>query len=359
MTKAKSAPSVKTSNGEAENTPIENLQSAPIVVTKAEQSPSSKISAAAQAAAALGLAKPLITKYIDPTLIDRREGWNPRFNFGEIELLAASIKTEKAKDGYGLINDIRVKTKPGGRYELVDGDRRLTAVEMLMKRGVTFTLGIPAKVENRDATDMDLLIRMFTANTGKPFDPIEEAAAFKRMRDGDPENGVKGMTIKQIEQATGRSDNSIVGALALLDSDSSLQDAVKTGKVGATLGKSIAVNARGDKQKQAELTAAAIAAGKDGKKKQIVKRAVDESRRAKAAKKGLVLKIRALSDAELSVLGATMSELLVSKLAEAELDIDTNIRKLIKADVRLAMAATFGALEALKAAAGVKTNLDY
>ena len=296
--------------------------------------------------------------YIDPITIRVREGWNPRVDFGEIELLAGSIKSELDKDpaSGGLINDIRVvrlakPTDDGGIFEVVDGGRRLLAIQHLMKKGVKFPDGVPAKLESRDSTDLDKLIRMFTANTGKAFLPIEQAEAFRRMR-------AEKMTIAQIEKATGFSDNSIVGALALLDADGTLQDAVKAGKISGGMAKSIAVNARGDKAKQAELTAAALAAGKDKKAKKAVLVAIDDERRKKAKKQGKALKMRALSDDQLSAIGKKMAEMLVERMEAMDLPGDTDLTEWMKAsDPDVGVAFAFGVLEGLKAAAGMPVDL--
>lgn len=292
-------------------------------------------------------------KQIDPKAITRRAGWNPRFDFGEIEGLATSIKAN------GVLNAIRVKrlttpTAEGHVFELIDGDRRLTAVELILKKNAdAFPEGIPAIVVDKGQDDLTSLIQMFEANSGKVFLPLEEAAAYKRMKDA-------GLTLKDIEKATGRSDNSIVGALALLDSDEDLIDAVKTGKIKKGLGKSIAVNARGDKAKQKELTKAAIAAGNDKTKRRAVVKAVDDSRRAKAAKIGKVLKIRALSDAALSDIGAKIAERLATVLGEVGMNLDSDLANWIKEDKggELKAAFLFGALEALKAAAGAPSKID-
>lgn len=296
--------------------------------------------------------------YIDPTTIRRRADWNPRIDFGDITLLAASIKSELDKNpaGGGLINDIRVRrlatpTADGGIFEVVDGDRRLTAIEQLLKKGVKFPEGVPAKIEELGAEDLDMLIRMFTANTGKAFLPIEQANAFKRMRDA-------GMTLKQIEQSTGCSDNSIVGALALLDADQSVQDAVKNGKLSGGMAKSIAVNARGDKAKQAELAAAAVAAGTDKSKKKAVSLAIDDERRKKAKARGLKLKMRALSDDQLSAVGSKMADLLIEVMSTIDLAPDTDLTAWLKegaGDVKVGFA--FGVLQGLKAAAGLPVDL--
>lgn len=290
-------------------------------------------------------------KQIDPAKITRRYGWNPRFDFGEIEVLATSLRAN------GMLNAIRVKrlgvpTDSGHIFELIDGDRRLAAVELILKKNAdAFPDGIPAILVDRSQDDVTSLIQMFESNTGKAFLPIEEAHAFSRMRDS-------GMTIRQIELKTGRSDNAIVGALALLEADSTLVDAVANGSIKKGLGKSIAVNARGDLARQKELTAAALAAGTDKKKQQAVKTAVDDSRRAKAEKRGLKLKIRALSDSDLSALGNDLAETLARSLQGLGLNLDTDLKGWVQGDEsgELEAAYLFGALEGLKAAAGIKVK---
>ena len=291
-------------------------------------------------------------KQIDPKMITRRADWNNRFDFGDIDQLATSIKAN------GILNAIRVKrlavpTAAGHVFELIDGDRRFTAIEHILKKNKdAFPEGIPAIVVATNQDDLTSRIQMFEANSGKPLLPLEEAAAFKFMRDA-------GMTLKDIEKATGRSDNSIVGALALLDGDAELIEAVKNGKVSGGLGKSIAVNARGDKTKQKELTKAALDAGKDKTKRRALKKSIDDSRRAKAAKTGKVLKIRALTDAALSDIGANVAVQLAAALEDVGLSLDLDVSEWLKADTsgELKAAFLFGALEALKTAAGAPSQL--
>ncbi len=299
----------------------------------------------------VGVLKRTTQFYIDPTKIDRKEGWNPRFDFGEIEAIAASIKYQKSVGLVGgLINSIRVLKKTDGRFELVDGDRRFSAIELLMKKGETFPEGIPANLEDKDGNVLDRLIRMFTANDGKRFLPLEEAAAFKRMRDG-------GMTIAQIMKATGRSDNTINDCLALLESDAEVIAAVTSKKVTAGTAKKIAVYARGDKARQRELIATATAAGKDKGKRAELNKALESQQRSKHAAKGHTLKIRALGAHDLSVIGAQLAQTLKERMEVAGMAFDSDVRAWASADPELALAFTFGALEALKVAAGMPNNL--
>lgn len=298
----------------------------------------------------------LITRYIDPRLIDVREGWNARMDFGDLEELATSILSQKKLDGHGLINDIRVKELPNGRYELIDGERRWQSVMGLIDRGHEWDFGIPAKVEPADATDRELIIKMFTANLGKPLLPYEEALYYKRLRDS-------GMTLREIEDETGRSDNSIVGALALLTADDDLVQAVIKGQVGATMAKAIAVSARGDKAKQKALTAKAKEAKStgDSKKLSAVKKDIDDARRAKSAKKApnLKLKARKADESEIASMGTDVGAKLKERMEELGLDFETDLEEWVAGDRELQIAANFGALQALKNIMGVKSKVTF
>lgn len=288
--------------------------------------------------------------FIDPSRVVRREGWNPRFDFGEIEVLAAQIKEVKAKDesSGGLLNPIRVKRvvgNPAADFELIDGDRRLTAIEHLLKKGETFPSGIPAVIVDKAQDDITSLTQMFLANEGKKFLPMEEAIAYQRMRDA-------GMTLKEICAAVGRKQVHVTEILNLLQADESVKEAAEKGEIGKTMAKKIATAAKGDKAKQAELVKAAKAAGDDKEAQRAVKRKVDTTRIEKAAKKGKVLKIRALSDAELSDIGSKMAEHLSMMLENMGISVEEDLVEMIKKDPKLVMAYTTGALDALKVAAG-------
>jgi ParB/RepB/Spo0J family partition protein len=303
-----------------------------------------------------GIVKRSSAYFLDPKAITRREGWNPRFDFGEIEELAKSLKVN------GMLVPIRVKrlTKPeGGKlFELVDGDRRLSAVELLLKKDSdAFPEGIPAIIIDKAQDDLKSLIQMFEANTGKPFLPMEEAAAFKRMRD-------EGMTIADICKAVGRKQMHVQAMLALLDADPEVQEAVQKGEIGKTEAKDIAVHAKGDKAKQKEIVAAAKDAKKDPKnkaKKRIVLKKIDEARQAKAAKQGRTLKVKHLSDEQLAEIGAKLAKVWIAKAKQAgvtKTETDADITKWCAGDDALAAAFTWGALQALKVAAGMKLDLD-
>jgi hypothetical protein len=302
---------------------------------------------------------------VDPDTITIEEGFNVRFDLGDIEGLAASILAQQQRDpeSGGLVHPIGLRRlatsdplSKGGKFHfaVVRGHRRTTAIQLLRWRGVAFPFGVPAKILDKGMTYMDSLLEMFVENDSKPLTPIEEAGAFKRLQDGDPttEPATPGLTIAEISKATGRSDHHIIATLALLDADEDVTAALADGSIGKTAARAIAKDARGDKAKQKEL----VALAKKGAG--ALKTGLRAAKQAKAAKRGKTLKIRALSDSELSAIGAKLSGEMVTKMKDAGKKPDFDIEAWIKKDDALALAFTYGALQATKAAAGMKINLS-
>lgn len=324
-------------------------------------------SSAASRKEAPGVTKRSSSYFIDPKTIVRREGWNPRFVFEEIEELAESLTVN------GMLNPIRVKRilagdprlDAGMMFELIDGDRRFSALEALFKEHGSldkFPLlqdGVPAIIVDKGQEDKTSFIQMFVANTGKEFKPLEEAAAYKRMKDPVDAGGYA-MTIKEICKAVGRREMHVTEILALAIAEPELKAAVAKGEVGKTQAKRIAKHARGDAATQKKLTETAKKANKGDKTaKADLEKGLDAARRGKAAKHGKTLKMRALSDDALAALGQGVHKELLKRMKEAGKPEDFNLREWVEKDDQLALAATFGALEALKASAGVKIDLSF
>ena len=285
--------------------------------------------------------------FIDPTRVVRRDGWNPRFDFGEIEEMAKSILAN------GLLNAIRVKRisgNPAADFELIDGDRRMTAIEHLIKKGHVFAEGVPATIVSKEQDDLTSLIQMFEANTGKPFLPLEEAAAYKRLQD-------HGMTIAQICQAVSRKQVHVVEMLGLLKADDSVKEAAQSGEIGKTLAKKIAKVAKGDAATQKKLVAKAKAAGSDKTKMRQVMKDVEDVRHKRAEAQGKVIRQQGLDYDELEALGTQVAGLLLERLEALGHPLDFDVRHMIAKDDRYALAFTYGAMEAIKAARGGAVNL--
>lgn len=309
-----------------------------------------------------GITKRSNAYFIDPAMIDDDGQHNTRFELGDIGELAEQIRVVLEKDpaSGGLLNDLRVKRKDDGRFQIVDGRRRFTAIQMLQKKGIQFPVGVPAKIVDKKQDDVTSIQQMFIANEGKDFLPLEEAACFKKLKD-------HGLTLKEIAKTVGRRETHVAEMLALIDATTELKEAVASGKIGKTTAKQIAAATKGDAETQKALTAQATAVGKDAKdkkKRRAVVQQIQQAKAAKAVKKGRkVPKMRALDDDQLAEMGEKVAKQLTVLMKEAPGDLKIselgNMLEWIKKDATLAVAATFGALQALKAAAGQKVDLEF
>lgn len=340
------------------------MNAATTTINGAAATPAEVVAATAKMAGRKSAKAPAgtVSMNIDPKLIKRREDWNTRFDFGELDLLAKSIEHELSINPHsgGLINDIRVERMAkqdaeGYEFELIDGDRRLSAIEILLKKGTKFPHGVSAKVEPHHAdadaaSDRDQLVRMFTANTGKAFLPMEEAITFGRMK-------AAGMSHKEIISATGRSHGVVTRAFLLLKADGRLKKAVEDKQIKAQAAVDIMSASRGDPELLESLIEEALAAKTKTAKKAVTKK-VKQAKVTKAKKEGRKLRIRALDDEQLSALGEQVSKLLQKDMKALGLAVDTKLTDWIKgceADVKLGY--QFGVLQGLLAAAGAPAAL--
>jgi ParB/RepB/Spo0J family partition protein len=321
-----------------------------------------------------GVTKRTSAFFIDPDTIAIDPAWNIRWDMGDVEGLAEMIHAELKRDpsGGGLLEQLGVRRIPadhplaeGGKkhFAVVWGHRRTLALRLLRKKGVEFPVGVPAKIVDKKQDIRHSTIQMFVENSQKPLLPMEEAAAYKRLKDGFPDEGVEGMTIQEICEAVGRAHPHVTEMLALLEADPEVQEAAQKGEVSKMDAKHIAKIAKGDKATQKKLVAQAKAAKKGDKKaRSALQKGLHDVRAAKAAKKGRTIKLRALSDQELNDLGLSMAKhlkkLLKNNNKPEDIPMD-DLRKWVEKEDKLALAATFGAIMALRAAAGVKTHLDF
>jgi hypothetical protein len=309
---------------------------------------------------------------VDPDTIAVRPGWNIRTDMGDLKELAEQIraKLERDPESGGLMHPIGLlrlapsdPLSEGGKYlfEVVRGHRRAGSIHLLRKAGVSFPFGVPATILDKGMDIRTATIEMFVENGGKPLLPYERALGFKRLRDGDPDLDMPPMTLKEIEKATGFSDNTINASLALLEGDEELVEAMRSGDVTPGDAMQIAVHARGDRQRQKQLVGKARAAKKGGKEeRRAFRKEVKQAQREKHAKKGRVVKGGALSAGDLSLLGAEQSRRVVERLKDTSLAADADLAAWVSGDRELALAASFGALMALKVAAGMnEVSLEF
>lgn len=102
-----------------------------------------------------------------------KPNFNLRIDYGDIDELARSIKENGVrtalKGHYDKIED---------KYLITSGHRRLKALQKLAKEG--FEIPVPILSDARDS-DENRILSMITDNSGKRFNPVEEAEVISRL----------------------------------------------------------------------------------------------------------------------------------------------------------------------------------
>jgi ParB family transcriptional regulator, chromosome partitioning protein len=160
--------------------------------------------------------------------------FQPRRTFTEQELaeLEASIRAS------GLLQPITVRSRPGGGWELVAGERRLRAASRL---GWT---EIPALT--RDFDDRAMLTLALVENLQRSdLNPLEEAEGYQRLIDEF------GLTQQQVADAVGKDRTTITNLLRVLTLPSAVRALVERGHI--TAGHARALLPIRDERKQLDL----------------------------------------------------------------------------------------------------------
>jgi ParB family transcriptional regulator, chromosome partitioning protein len=142
---------------------------------------------------------------------------NPRqprksFEPGSLDELARSLKAT------GMIQPVIVRRAPGGRWQLIAGERRWRAAR---QAGLE---QIPAVV--REATDVESLELALVENLlREDLNPIEEAEAYQRILTEF------GWTQEDVAQRVGKDRSTIANSLRLLRLPAVIQDDLRTGRL--------------------------------------------------------------------------------------------------------------------------------
>lgn len=148
-------------------------------------------------------------------LVQRNPG-QPRKHFDEAELtdLANSIRA------HGVLQPILVRPIPGGKFEIVAGERRWRAAQ---RAGLH---AIPAVV--RELNEVEVLEIAIVENVQRTdLNPIEEAQGFQALIDRF------GRTQQEIAEAVGKSRPHIANMLRLLQLPDDLQEMVRDGRLSS------------------------------------------------------------------------------------------------------------------------------
>lgn len=175
--------------------------------------------------------------HVSPNDIVVVEGWNDRVSF-DLDDLVASIRQN------GVMQPLMVRRNRHGVLELRNGERRLRAVRQLLAEGVEI-LSVPVILE-KSSSDAEALIASYLANTGKPFEPMEEAHCFRRFL-------AWGWSPDQLAQRLGKSVSTVRNSLALLDAAPAVVEALQNGTVSRTEAVAVVRQARRTEEDQSAL----------------------------------------------------------------------------------------------------------
>lgn len=158
---------------------------------------------------------------IDPRNIVVQDGFNSRFDFGDIDELAEQIREQ------GVLNPVTVipfKDEDGNeKYRLVDGERRYRASMKLIEGGFELPR-IPALFQPKSTTQEEMLIQQLMRNEGKQFNEYELGIAYNKFRK-------LGYTNAEIAQKLGIKRWKVDCFLAHLERDEKVQQLMKEGRI--------------------------------------------------------------------------------------------------------------------------------
>lgn len=166
----------------------------------------------------------------------------------------------------GVKKPIEVKLENGKMY-VKEGRCRTRAAMLAISKYKAKLSAVPVISVERYANDSDLVLNQVIGNSGKQFAPIELARIFKKLLD-------MGMQQTDIAKRTGKTNGRVSQVLDLLTMPTSVQNAVASGTVSASLAQQVV--------QQAETPAAASQALQEA-----VKTAKSEGRKVKPSDVGV------------------------------------------------------------------------
>jgi len=143
-----------------------------------------------------------------------------QFDEGQMKELAESIKEK------GVLSPILVRRSAGGGYEIIAGERRFRAAQLLKLERVPVVV--------RDVSDQEALVLSIIENIQREeLNPIEEAHAFNRL--------VKDFALTQegVARAVSKDRATIANVLRLLTLPLEVQRAISSGQLSFGHGKAL------------------------------------------------------------------------------------------------------------------------
>ena len=213
--------------------------------------------------------------YLSPALINVKEGFNIRQDFGDMTELEKSIEEN------GVLKPLDV-FQENGQIFLVDGHRRFAAVQTLLAKGIEIK-SVPCIPEQKGISQEIRLVRMFLSSDGKGLTVLEQAEGVSRLSNF-------GWTPKQISAKLGRTEATISNLKQLIALPKEILKEVENETFSASTAIELSRSVRGDATKLKEkIKAAKEMANSLGKKKVTKKTLKGEKTRNKKKDRNKVL----------------------------------------------------------------------
>ncbi len=160
--------------------------------------------------------------HIEPSRLKIEDGFNVRYDYGDIEGLAKSILEN------GVKVPLRVHKEKGSDFYIVtDGHRRSKAIDLAVKMGAKDLL-VPVIPEGRSVNDESRAIGMIVYNGGKPLTLLEEALVYERLVNF-------GWTQANIAKKVGKTATHISNCMLLCGASTATKKKIVENKVSASL----------------------------------------------------------------------------------------------------------------------------
>jgi len=143
-----------------------------------------------------------------------------RINDEALRDLAESIRAS------GVVQPVVVRPQPGGRFQLVAGERRWLACKIADKATIP---AIIREVSNEQALEITIIENL----QREDLNPIEQARAFERL------SREFSMTQEQIAERTGKDRTTIANFIRLLKLRQEIQDLMESGQLTLGHGKAL------------------------------------------------------------------------------------------------------------------------
>lgn len=243
--------------------------------TKAKPVPKKKAAPAAKTAKPTDVLKEIPSEneiiYYDPNYLETEDGWNPRFDFGNMDEMVHSVGTRGVRQP--IVCKPRTVAKTGEplkhpRYVISSGHRRWMAAVKALDKGYTACKKVPIIVR-RYKSESEAYADSIMLNDHKALNPLEICAALKHLQDD-------GKNIKEIAELIGKRQTWVRARLALGDAGQRLSTALMKGEISVRESVDIIKESKGDEEMQDRLVSKRNFAKK---KKKMGRRSVDDDER--------------------------------------------------------------------------------